>query len=32
MSQNVNFVTYFGKNIDDIMLKCIKTSFYAVSF
>ena len=28
MSQNINFVTYFGKNIDDILLKRIKTSLY----
>ena len=31
MSQNINFVTYFGKNIDDILQKCIKTSFRVVS-
>ena len=24
MSQNINFVTYLGKNKDDILLKCIK--------
>ena len=31
MSQNINFVTYNGKNID-ILLKCIKTSLLAVLF
>ena len=34
MSQNINFVTYFGKTIetiDDILLKRIKTSFWVVS-
>ena len=31
MSQNINFVTYFDKNIDDILLKRIKTSFWIVS-
>ena len=31
MSQNINFVTYFDKNIDDILLKRIKTSFWVVS-
>ena len=31
MSQNINFVTYFDKNIDDILLKHIKTSFWVVS-
>ena len=31
MSQNINFITYFGKNKDDILLKRIKTSFWVVS-
>ena len=31
MSQNISFVTYFDKNIDDILLKRIKTSFWVVS-
>ena len=31
MSQYINFVTYFDKNIDDILLKRIKTSFWVVS-
>ena len=31
MSQNINFVTYFDKNIDDILQKRIKTSFWVVS-
>ena len=31
MSQNINFVIYFDKNIDDILLKRIKTSFWVVS-
>ena len=30
MSQNINFVTYFDKNID-ILLKRIKTSVWVVS-
>ena len=31
MLQNINFVSYIGKNIDDILLKRIKTSFWVVS-
>ena len=32
MSQNITYVTYFGKNIDEVLLKCINTSFSVVSF
>ena len=31
MSQNINFVAYFDKNVHDILLKRIKTSFWVVS-